>query len=405
MMKLFKNFCLLAGLSFLVFTLFSGQEVERADDVTIIHNEKEGKWGKNPRVAIEFVKTIGELETEDENLAFHMPSDVAVELKNNILVLDSGNHRIQKFDTDGNYLTTIGNKGQGPAEFYFPISLDVDSEGLLYVSDPQNQRIQILNPDGTEYKTVKVIKESPGIIRVLNSGDLLMGKGGLMIGFGPGMEESGEQPDLMKVLDLEGNVLKTFVRPLDYKNALMNRMGNGIHFTADESDNIYVTFDYQNRIEKYSPDGKLLWRSDRKLNYSPTPPGAKSGMEKRKGGMVEIRMPQMNRCSNGIAVDEKGRVWVVTLKRQIKEDEQVQTSVGVRRSADGTSSMSLSVSGNVEKRETDIYQLELYSPEGVLLGVLPLSHFVDDIHIQNNRLFLLDRMRGAQYYEYKIIEK
>ncbi len=405
MMKLFKIFWLLMGLSVIVFNLFSGQEVERVDDVPIIHNDKEGKWGKNPRVAIEFVKTIGELETEDENLAFHMPSDVAVDLKSSIFVLDSGNHRIQKFDFDGNYLTTIGNKGQGPAEFYFPISLDVDSEGLLYVSDPQNQRIQILNPDGTEYKTVKVIKEPPGIIRVLNSGDLLMGKGGLMIGFGVGMEESGEQPDLMEVLDLEGNILRTFVRPLDYKNTLMNRMGNGIHFATDESDNIYVTFDYQNRIEKYSADGKLLWRSDRKLNYSPTPPGAKSGMEKRKGGMVEIRMPQMNRCSNGIAVDEKGRVWVVTLKRQIKEDEQVQTSVGVRRSSDGTRSMSLSVSGNVENRETDIYQLELYSPEGVLLGAFPLSHFVDDIRIQNDRLFLLDKMRGAQYYEYKIIEK
>jgi len=405
MMKLFKIFWLLMGLSIIAFTLFSGQEVERVGDVRVIHNEKEGEWGKNPRVALEFIKTIGELETEDENLAFHMPSDVAVDLKSSIFVLDSGNHRIQKFDSDGNYLTTIGNKGQGPAEFYFPISLDVDFQGLLYVSDPQNQRIQILNPDGTECKTVKVIKEPPGIIRVLNSGDLLMGKGGLMIGFGAGMEESGGQPDLMQVLDLEGNILRTFVRPLDYKNTLMNRMGNGIHFASDESDNIYVTFDYQNRIEKYSPDGKLLWRSDRKLNYSPTPPGAKSGMEKRKGGIVEIRMPQMNRCSNGIAVDEKGRVWVITLKRQIKEDEQVQTSVGVRRSSDGTRSMSLSVSGNVEKRETDIYQLELYSPEGVLLGALPLSHFVDDIRTQNHRLFLLDKMRGAQYYEYKIIEK
>jgi hypothetical protein len=29
---------------------------------------------------------------------------------------------------------------------------------------------------------------------------------------------------------------------------------------------------------------------------------------------------------------------------------------------------------------------------------------VDDIRIINNRLFLLDSMRGMQYYEYKIIE-
>ena len=30
--------------------------------------------------------------------------------------------------------------------------------------------------------------------------------------------------------------------------------------------------------------------------------------------------------------------------------------------------------------------------------------FVDDIRIHQDRIFLLDRMRGAQFYEYKITE-
>ncbi|NOR53678.1 MAG: hypothetical protein GQ536_06290 [Candidatus Aminicenantes bacterium] len=67
--------------------------------------------------------------------------------------------------------------------------------------------------------------------------------------------------------------------------------------------------------------------------------------------------------------------------------------------------MSFAYTGSTENRETDMYQLEIFAPDGVLLGKIPLSHFVDDIRIKKDRLFLLDKMRGAQYYEYRIIEK
>lgn len=103
--------------------------------------------------------------------------------------------------------------------------------------------------------------------------------------------------------------------------------------------------------------------------------------------------------------DSKGRLWVVTFKRQIKEEEKIEIGVTVQREADGSRSMGMSVGGNTDVRETDMYQLEVYASDGILLGKLPLSQFADDIRIEKDRLFLLDRMRGMQYYEYKIIEK
>jgi hypothetical protein len=121
--------------------------------------------------------------------------------------------------------------------------------------------------------------------------------------------------------------------------------------------------------------------------------------------MVSIQQPEMNTCSNGIAVDNKGRVWVVNLKRQIKEDERVQPSVRLSMDSSGQRSMSMSVGGNTDVRKTDMYQLEVYDLEGILLGTIPVSHFVDDIRVDKDRVFLLDRMRGMQFYEYKIIEK
>jgi len=396
------SFCFLL----LIFSLSFAQKIETIDGVRVVHNGKSGKWGENPKLSLEFVKTIGELETEDENLAFHMPSDIIIDSKGYIYILDSGNHRIQKFDSDGKYITTIGNKGQGPGEFYYPLSIDINPKGYLYVSDPYNQRAQVLTPDGKEHKTILFHKTPAGVIKLSKSGNMIMGSGSGVLSFGlGGMSENQGQPGLIKVAGPEGEILKDFGQPYNYKNVPLNRMGNQFHFTIDNNDNIFVSFDFQNRVEKYSSDGKLLWKSDRKLNYDTDPAKAKPGKERRSGGSISIESPQINRCSNGIAVDKKGRVWVITLKRQIKEEESVQTSVRAMRTAGGDRSLNFSYDGNTDVTETDMYQLEVYAPDGILLGKLPLNQFVDDIRIEKDRLFLLDKMRGAQYYEYKITEK
>ena len=385
------------------FIISRAQKVETVDGVRVVHNEKNGKWGKTPKISIEFVKTIGDIESEDENILFYMPSDIVFDSQGNMYILDTGNHRIQKFNPDGKFLASIGRKGQGPAEFQYPLSLDVDSEGYLYVADSGNQRIQVLKPDGTDHKTIQMIKADVGPIKIAKSGDMIMGSGGFM-SFGPGgMNEDEGLPKLMKVLNLEGEVQKEFGEKKDYNDFLMNRIGNAFHYTVDKNNNIYVSFDNQNRIDKYSPEGEILWKSDRVLNYDTTKP-KKKGSDERRGGMRTIRAPEMNRCSSGIAVDNTGRILVVTQKRQIKEDELVQTNARVMMQ-DGVRNMTISITGNTDVMETDMYQLEIYAPDGILLGKLQLNQFVDDIRIEKDRIYLLDKMRGMQYYEYKIIEK
>lgn len=396
----------LVGFLFVFALAYSfAQKIETIDGVRVVHNAKEGAWGEESKVSLEFVKTIGDIESTDDNILFYMPTAMAFDEVGNIYVLDSGNHRIQKFDATGKYVATIGNQGQGPGEFQYPQSIDVDANGMLYVSESMNRRIQILTPEGEEQKTVKMIEDSVGLVRAYGSEQMLMGGTGLF-SFGMGMmnEEKKALPRLLKILDMEGEVQKDFGEQHDFKDFLMNRMGNQFHFILDESDNIYVAFDYQNRIEKYAPDGTLLWRSDRELGYSTDPPKAKGGMQ-RSGGRVRIEQPDMNRCASGVAVDSGGRVWVVTLKRQIKDEEWVETSVLASMSTSGGRSMNVSVGGNTEVRETDMFQLEVYDPEGVLLGAIPVKHFVDDIFINGDKIYLLDRMRGMQFFEYQIIDK
>jgi len=379
-----------------------GQSVETVNGVRVVHSGKEGKWGRTPGVQIELVRTLGDVAAEDETVAFYMPAGIALDGPGNLYILDTGNHRVQKFSSDGRYLASFGRQGQGPGEFAYPDSIDIDSADMVWVSDPNNQRIQVLTLEGAERKTIGLVKERVGKIHRTRSGLVMAGGGGVFFA-GPGLEEKKQPlPKLFKILDLEGKIAGEYGDPLDFRHPLLNQMGNQVTFAVDGNDGVYLAYLYQNRIEKYSPEGKLLWRADRKLDYSTDPPKDK-GKREASGGGVMIQMPRMNQCAEGIAVDGSGRVWVVTLNRQAGEEEQVGVNMSVSMSG-GERKMSMKPSGNTDLRTTDMYKLEVFNTEGELLGSLPLDHFVDGLYIKGDRLFLWDGMRGAKFYEYRIKE-
>jgi len=380
------------------------QRVETVDGVRLVHNGKDGKWGKNPEISLKFVKTIGNMESSDDNVIFYMPADIASDKQGYIYVLDSGNHRIQKFGPEGKFLASIGNAGEGPGEFQYPFSFDVDAGGYIYVSDSGNQRIQILNPDGKDHKTIKMTKHEAGDISLFNKETIVMAGGGLFNFGGPGRQPEKTLPKIFKVIDFEGEVVKEFGEQRDFDDFMVNRMGNIFHFSVDEASNIYAAFVHQNRIEKYTSEGKLIWKADRELPYVTDAPVSK-GSRKSSGGNISVEAPRMNRCCGGIAVDGQGRVWVVGQKRQLREEEEVQQRVMMSMNESGKRSMNISVDSDADIRKTDAYELEIYDSEGILLGKIPVDHFVDGIWIHQDRVYLLDRNRGMQFFEYQIVNE
>jgi len=56
--------------------------------------------------------------------------------------------RIIKFSPSGEYLLEWGQIGDGPGEFRTPHALEMDSQGRLFVADRGNHRIQIFDQDG-----------------------------------------------------------------------------------------------------------------------------------------------------------------------------------------------------------------------------------------------------------------
>jgi hypothetical protein len=374
---------------FLVSIFVRAQKIETVNGVPVIHNEKGGKWGANPAVKLELIRTIGGLEAE-VNLSFNNPNDIVRDSVGNLYILDTDNNRIQKLDSEGKFIKTIGRKGQGPGEFQAAHSMDIDDENNLFAFDMRSRRIEVLSSEGKPLKTIKFRAFSGGQIRLLNPGLIVRG-GALDYGLVVGTVKKLHK--ILEVIDHNGRIKFAFGEATDYGDGNTNWHANYFIFDTDAEKNICLSFQWQNRIEKYAPDGRLLWRADRPLNYGTGV--IKKGFVTRGGSQG----PKMNVVSNRIAADGKGRIWVITLRRQLADEERAFSSSVVRTDV-----------GVVARTKTqpkvvkgDVYKLEIFSPDGVFLGEIFLPHHAHGIRIFGDNLFIREYYNTI-FYQYKIIE-
>ena len=373
-----KSVCLIALLCFCLNLLCSrGEEnytVEIKDDVRHVHNYAP-QWGDEPKVALEFVQQIGQEESKYENYMFYGPSDIAMDADGNIYVVDAGNYRVQKFDPNGTYLATFGKKGQGPGEFeYNPMRINIDTSGNMYIL--AGNYIQIFDPGGKEIRRTK-FDFTFNEFRLSSSSQLIISYEIRAIRTFDGKIKFTSEPktSLVGQYNIDGSLVREFGKFHDFNNIYVTGPANTNFIEVDSHDDIYMSFYYQNRIEKYSPEGKLLWSSERPLNFE-----LKYNLEESKSEMPdgEIRisfLPRFTIVSSNIGVDYKGRIWVLTYMKNVREDRKSEE------------------------------KFEIFDNDGVFLGKIPQPEKRGgEWQIIDDRLFFV----GAEsmfIYEYKIVEK
>jgi sugar lactone lactonase YvrE len=82
------------------------------------------------------------------NGQFSAPIGIAVDSTPNVYVVDSSNHRVQKFTSTGGFLTKWGSFGSSDGQFKGPQGVSVDLSGDVYVTDFSNHRLQKFNSGG-----------------------------------------------------------------------------------------------------------------------------------------------------------------------------------------------------------------------------------------------------------------
>jgi len=171
-----------------------------------------------------------------------------------IYVADYWRDRIWIFGLDGTLRGGIGRSGHGPGELDSPGGVAVGSEGDVYVADFYNQRIQRLHPDGSFVRqwgrTRKIgIRAGefnyPTDVTVAADGTLFVADG---------------YNDRIQVSSADGTFQRKWGGPL-----ALNIFGpfNGWFATVtgialDRAECVYVADFYNDRVQKFTPQGKFL---------------------------------------------------------------------------------------------------------------------------------------------------
>lgn len=77
----------------------------------------------------------------------------AFDAAGNLYVADTGNYRIQKFDSHRRFITSWGSQGARDGQFLRPLNVAVDGQGRVFVGDDLRGDIQVFDRDGGYLET------------------------------------------------------------------------------------------------------------------------------------------------------------------------------------------------------------------------------------------------------------
>ena len=150
---------------------------------------------------------------------FDRPEGLTVDASGKIYVADTFNHRVQVFDAMGGFLFSFGSFGSGAGEFNQPHDVAVSGAGDIYVADLMNNRIQVFDSAGVFQQ--EFAPSLPGGFSLSPSSIALNSIGELHV--------ADRQRDFVYVLDSLGAVLR--------------QVGGFqlLDVAVDSQDNIYIT--------------------------------------------------------------------------------------------------------------------------------------------------------------------
>ncbi|MFT4040236.1 MAG: 6-bladed beta-propeller [Thermomicrobiales bacterium] len=112
-------------------------------------------------LSYEFERTWGSYGTTGQS-KFYSPWGIAVDEDANVYVADSGNARIQKFSSNGAFVTEWGSPGVNDGQFQSPAGVATGPSGQVYVADSLNNRIQRFTNAGGHVLSWGVVGPDPG---------------------------------------------------------------------------------------------------------------------------------------------------------------------------------------------------------------------------------------------------
>jgi len=124
--------------------------IEVADGILTVKNPSEPIYHE-AILNLEEDLSIGASEGKDEYV-FSRIGGLDVNSNGDIYAIDASSAQIRVFDSHGQYLRSIGRKGQGPGEMQMPMFAQITSQGEIAVYDYLTQRLIFFSLEGKYLK-------------------------------------------------------------------------------------------------------------------------------------------------------------------------------------------------------------------------------------------------------------
>lgn len=315
------NIVLVLLLIFCISGQMQAQKVKTIDGVEIVENPEKPKTPKNipTKLVLEEDFKIGDSEVEEEMIA--QVTFFVVDENETIYALDMKTNSIKVFDSNGKFVRTIANKGQGPGEINIPSGILITPDNELLVEDTGNRRLAYFTLEGEFLRNVSVAdKTSLTNLMTDNKGNYLARQ--FII-------EEGNMFFEIRKFDKDLNSLFTIEKiPFNLRDPLKDKFKIfdfiQIYFFGSEGQ-IYYGNPKEYEIQILSPEGKLKKKITKKFRSEKITEEDKEEILDRIPDMGvgirdRIEFPKEFPAYEAFTLDEEGRLIVRSYNKADEED-------------------------------------------------------------------------------------
>ena len=290
--------------------------IEEVDGITVVKNPKEPMYGEEV-FSLEEELSIGEVAGTEEYM-FSRIDDIAVDDEENIYILDSKQTHIKTFNRDGEYLKSIGRKGQGPGELQYPVNLTISPMNEILVND-YARCLSIFSIDGNFLRAVSLTT-----MRMISK-PKADSRGNIVASY---MVFGEEALLVLKKFNSDLEEMYAIFSTEVLKYPYLNPYYPHCYWEITKDDNIIWGFPTKYELQVLSPEGNLIKRIVK--DYKPvkiTNEEKETLINEKMGGYenippeVKIQWDEFHNAFIYLTVDDFGRIFVRTFEKVIEGND------------------------------------------------------------------------------------
>ena len=355
---------------------------------------------------LRLLRTWGGQDEQDENKFFKTPISVAIDKNNLVYICDMHDNCVRIFSGNGEYVRTIGRRGQGPGDLLGPGKATMAPNGDLLIFEYEGFRLQRFGPDGNS-KRITIIPKALGWIGITSKNEIAFYS----------WLNTFRSKRIISFIDETGKTIKEIGYHEDHSNNYID--SEKLMIAMDNKDHFYVANKCTPVIRKYTPKGELQMavtfetpfpiEAQIKMNSAETEieinradEGTRTLLKKDSSGnvLLDKRGKLRPTILNGIGVDDKSRIYVVTPRRILSEEENLATRI-----SGGVDGINRKLVNSEITENIDLNRLLVFDENGKICAASSIKGLCDDIYINGNKLFIIDGYIDQRILEFEMMIK